>query len=214
MKKVFAVVCSIVLLFSVVGMTACSGEKKGNALTATDETGENAYLQSTSDGSLPEPDVFSTQEPVTMAPGKDYVDGTESFTLSADKTTAAPGETVTLTLHAENCKNVACFDIRFSASEGLTDVSAKEKESGEFITTVSEIKGGVQYSAIVATTSNIDSLDMLTISYKVAADAAPGDVLTVSAEFSQYLVGTDESGDNVADATGLIEVAPVTITVA
>ena len=45
------------------------------------------------------------------------------FSLTADKDAVAPGDTVTVTLRAENCENVACFDVEMTSSENasLTD---------------------------------------------------------------------------------------------
>lgn len=204
MKKVLSIALVFVMLFSLLGMVACSGGKSGR--DADNPTTEVASVPG-------ETEETGTPEPNTYEPGDSYVGGEESFTLSADKSVVAPGDTVTVTLHAQNCKNVACFDLLISADAALTEGLGEELESGKFITSVIDTPNGIQFSAIVATTSNIDSLDMMTITYKVAADAAPGDTLSVNAAFSQYLVGTDESGENVADATGLVSVAPLTLTV-
>ena len=208
MKKFLSVTIAVLMAVSLLGMAACKGDNGGNNQTET-TTDENGSVTS-----QPETGTGTTAfEPVTMEPGDKYVGGWESFTLTADKTTVSPGDTVTVTLHAENCKNVACFDVLITASDALTDAAGKEKDPGEFITTVNHLTDGIQFSAIIATTGSIDALDMMTVTYTVSPDAVPGDRLTVEAEFTQYLVGTDESGDDVADATSLISVEPLTLTV-
>lgn len=177
MKKLIALVSVILLLFSLMGMAACSGSKNAD-------------------------------------PNAQYLDGKESFSLTADKETVAPGDTVTVTFHAENCKNVACFDVILKTPDNVSMTGCKEKESGDFITSALESGNDVVFSAIIATTGNIDSMDMMTATFTVSGSAVSGDTVTFKAEFSSYLVGTDESGDETADATALVSVIPVTVTVA
>ena len=207
MKKTLSALTAFLMTIALFGMTACQGGKNGDGDTTASSPDTSAADVSQTQT---EP---SFQEPVTLEPGDEYVGGWETFTLTADKTTVAPGDTVTVTFHAENCKNVACFDVLFTASEALTDAAGKEKDPGEFITTVNYPSGAVQFSAIVATTSTIEAQDLLTLTYTVSPDAVPGDKLTVQGEFTQYLVGTDESGDQVADAGSLVSVEPLTLTV-
>ena len=206
MKKTISVMLAVLMMIPLLVTTACRGGEYGanDPSVSPDES---------TSGIAPTTPADTSTEPVTLEPGDDYVGGWERFTLTADKTSVAPGDTVTVTLRADNCKNIACFDLLITASEALTYVSGKEQNAGDFITTVSELADGVQFSAIVATTSSIDSLDMLTLTYTVSPDAVPGDTLSVQGEFTQYLVGTDESGDYVADATSLISVEPLTLTV-
>ena len=163
--------------------------------------------------------LFSLMGSAACSGGKDadptarYLGGKESFSLTADKETVAPGETVTVTFHAENCKNAACFDVLLITPDNAALTGCKEKESGDFITSALESDGDVVFSAIIATTGNIDSMDMMTATFTVSENAAPGDTVAFRAEFSSYLVGTDESGDENADATALVAVVPVTVTV-
>ena len=85
---------------------------------------------------------------------------------------------------------------------------------GELITTLSETTDGVVFSGIVATTSDIAAADLATFTYTVSADAAAGDTITLKAVSSQFLIGTDDSGDTTADVTDSIVIAPLTIPVA
>ena len=206
LKKTLSAAIAVVMIMAIPGMTACKGGGNGTYKAET-TTDENGSVITTAQADT------SSYEPVTLEPGDKYLGGEENFSLSADKTAVSPGDTVTVTLHAENCKNVACFDLLINASAALTGAAGEEKDVGDLITTVSNTTDGILFSAIVATTISIDSLDMLTITYTVAEDAVPGDKLTVEAEFSQYLIGTDESGDQVADGTALISVEPLTLTV-
>ena len=208
MKKTFAAVTVILMLFSLLGMSSCGGKENGGVYEMRVTPEEASSVVPPSENSV------TTTEPVTFEPGDRYVGGEESFFLTADKTVVSPGDTVTVTLHAENCKNVACFDVLVSSSGALEQTESREKDHGDFIVTVSETAVGIQYSAIVATTADIGSLELLTVTYTVSSAAASGDELTVRADFSQYLVGTDESGDTVADATSLISVEPLTLTLA
>lgn len=214
MKKLISVTLCLLMLCSAVSLAAC-GKNDGNyAMSVT--PGDAATLPATPGEADTQPTVTQpavTLPPVTFEPADDYIDGSERFTLTTDQTTVAPGETFTVTFRAENCKNVACFDVLLTASANCTVADAQEKEKGEFITTVSRENGGVHYSGIVATTTSFDGLDLLTVTYKVSADAAPGDKITVEGSFPQFLVGTDESGDQTADATDLFAVEPLTLTV-
>lgn len=147
-------------------------------------------------------------------PAARYLGGSESFTLTADKETVSPGDTVTVTLRADNCKNVACFDVRLFPSDNAVLTSSREKPVGDFIVTLTEADGGAVLSAIIATTGDIDGQDLMTATFTVAENAVPGDTVTFRAEFSEYLVGTDASGDETADATALVSAEPLTVTVA
>ncbi len=202
MKKLISVTLSLLMLCSVVCLGACA--KQGGL--AQDATPGDAGSQSAGADAV-------TQQPVTFIPADDFVNGNERFLLTSDKTTVAPGDTFTVTFRAENCTNVACFDVLVNVSGNCKVKEAKEKDKGEFITTVSEQDGSVHFSGIVATTTSFDALDLLTVTYTVSADAAPGDKITVEGKFPQFLLGTDESGDQTANATDLYKVEPLTLTV-
>jgi hypothetical protein len=204
MKKMISISMCLLMLCSVLCLGACGGGKGDSAAFSVTPGEAESVTGAPAD---------VTTQPFTMEPADNYMGGTERFTLTSDQTTVAPGGSFTVTLHAENGKNVACFDVMLSVSGNCQISSAKEKDRGDFITTVSEEEKGVHYSAIVATTSSFDALDLLTVTYTVPADAAAGDTITVEGVFPQFLVGTDESGDRTADATNLVSIEPLTLTV-
>ena len=135
------------------------------------------------------------------------------FTLSADQTSLAPGDTFTVTLNGAGWKNVACFDVLLSASDNLSVVSCKEKNAGEFISTVSEVADGVKMGGYVMYTCDIGNMDLLTVTYRVSSDAKTGDAVKVQAKFTQFLVGTDASGDETEEMKSDVAVEPLVLSI-
>ena len=211
-KRAVSLTLCLLLLASVTAFSACSGKEGGPSQSKTTPT--DLPSDATTPDGLPSDATAPDWSAETTVPADVYLGGGERFTLLSEQSTVAPGGEFTVTLRAESCKNVACFDVLISASPNAAASSFQEKESGEFITSAIQLSDGVNFTAIVASTSTIDALDMVTVSYTVSADAKPGDTITVTGEFTQYLVGTDESGDMTADATELVSVEPLTLTVA
>ena len=144
--------------------------------------------------------------------GKNTAAPIKGLSLTADQTSVASGKTVTVTLHAEDLEKVACFDVYVTWSDNAVLGEYKEGDVGELITTLSETEdGGLLFSGIVATTTDIASNDLATITFTVPENASSGDTVTIKAVSSQFLVGTDESGDTTEDVTDRIEIAPLTI---
>ena len=136
-----------------------------------------------------------------------------SFSLSADQTALSPGDSFTVTLNGAGWKNVACFDVLLSGSDNLSVVSCREKDVGEFISTVSQVEEGVKMGAYVMYTYDIENMDLMTVTYRIADDAKTGDKIKVQANFTQLLVGTDPSGDETVEKKGEVSVAPLVLTI-
>lgn len=212
MKKTVSLLLSLLMLCSFLSMAACKGKDDGTKDAAVTPADADELLSMITD-------EMTTGDPaqtamITGTDAKAYLGGEERFFLTADQETVAPGGTFTVTFHAEHCVNVACFDLLVAAPEGCAVADCAEKEIGDFIMTVSQVTGGVNGTAIVATAADIDALEMMTVTYTVPQTAVSGDKITVEAAFTQFLVGTDGTGDRVADATPFMEVQPVTLTVA
>ena len=140
-------------------------------------------------------------------------DAEKGFTLSADQTALSPGDTFTVTLKGAGWKNVACFDVLLSASDNLSVVSYKEKDVGDFTTTVSQLEEGVKMGAYVMYTYDIEDMELLTVTYRIAETAKTGDKAEIQAQFTQFLVGTDPSGDKTEEQKGDISVAPLILSI-
>ncbi len=212
MKKTFSLILCLLMLCSLSGMAACKKNNDGKSDAAVTPADADELLSMITD-------EMTTGDPAqtAMITGTDaeaYLGGEERFFLTADQETVAPGGTFTVTFRAEHCVNVACFDLLVATPEGCAVADCAEKEIGDFIMTVSQVTGGVNGTAIVATAADIDALEMMTVTFTVPQTAVSGDKITVEAAFTQFLVGTDGTGDRVADATAFMEVQPVTLTVA
>ena len=188
-KKVFCVLLAAALLSAAACLSSCSKSKP------TSPTDASSAVSPTDD---------VTEDPANYE---------QLISLTADRTSAAPGESVTVTLHVQGYKNVACFDVRMITPDNAALTEYREKDVGELITTLTETGNDVIFSGIVATTTNIANSDMAAFTYVVSENAKSGDTVTVKAESSQFLIGTDESGDKTQDLTDTIEIAPLTIQV-
>ena len=197
-KKVLCVLLSAVLLAAAACLSSCN--KDGSA-TATDARSSNSAK---SDKKKNNDEADTPMDPSEYG---------EHITLTADNTSPAPGDTVTVTLHMEGIANIASFDVLLTSSDNAYVQSFVEKDVGEFYTSLAEVDGGVNFGAYVAETYTVEALDMVTVSYTVADDAKPGDELKFEAKFSLFDIGKTPEGEKTERFEDQFTVAPLILTV-
>lgn len=196
-KKVLCVLLAAVLLAAAACLSSCN--KNGSA-TSTDASAGTAKSDNKKNKDEADAPVYPSEYG-------------EHITLSADNTSPAPGDTVTVTLHMEGIANIASFDVLLTSSDNAYVQSFVEKDVGEFYTNLAEVDGGVNFGAYVAETYSVEALDMVTVSYTVADDAKPGDQLKFEAKFSLFDIGKTPEGEETERFEDQFTVAPLILTV-
>ena len=120
------------------------------------------------------------------------------FTLTADRTTCAPGDEVTLTVTLNDMENVACFDLKVKYDPNqLTLKHAEDGSFGDFLIMSNPRTDYVDYYGMSATTYDFTSETIGVLVFTVN-EGASGEI-TVQAESSMFDIGTDDSGDELTD---------------
>ncbi len=135
----------------------------------------------------------TTATPVpTAAPKVTIKDGEYVVSLSADKTTVKPGDTITVTLNLKNCKNVKSFGFLVRAQGSLTAATSKKNLSAEDMSM--EINTSAEEGTLIGgyfkDNYSFDNYDLCTITYNVSKDAVKGETLVLSATPDSMKVGT------------------------
>lgn len=185
------------------GKTEADTTKESGASAAT----TNAAGEKTSSAQVP-----ATSPEETVAAGE-YV-----VTLKADKTEVSVGDTLTVTYHLKNCRNVACASFIVEADKGVSikDYKSKryENEDGDFFDLYSNSTDeGVLFGGMITTTCDFEDADLFTVTYQVDASAKKGTKLVFRVDPTTFLVGTDDSGKTTKDICAALEKASVTVTV-
>ena len=170
-----------------------------------------------------EPTTAKKTEPTTAAPIAGATPATSVnpgefvLSLSADKTTVKPGDTVTVTVNLNNCKSIKSFGLFIMAQGSVEAVNSRKKANIEDLTTEINTKGtndygedGVLIGGYFKETGNLDNCDLYTIQYKVSDSAVSGETLLLSIE-SDLMVSATSSGD--VDYASAIKPSPLYITV-
>ena len=140
------------------------------------------------------------------------------LTLTADKTEVKAGDTLTLTYHLKNCRNVASIGLTVEADK---KVSVTDYKSGKFFNADDErfdiysndTPEGVLFSGMITTTCDFLDDDLLTVTYLVGDQVKKGDKLTFRVVPTNFLVGDDSDGKHTTEYRAVLEKASVTVTV-
>ena len=123
-----------------------------------------------------------------------------SYFISAvcDNTVVSAGDEIEVKIHIEDIPFTACFDIYVAADEQLEYKSSKVAASDAILASNMDTdSGNVIIRGMVASTVDIFDENICTVKYKVSEDAVSGSKLNVNLQVPLYLVGVDESGDDV-----------------
>lgn len=146
-------------------------------------------------------------------------DGKNVVTLTADKTTVRPGDTVTLTLHLKDCPKVACFNFSIRcmgpASVAGNRFNKFSNKNGDAFTINSNAKDKeLLLGGMISTTCDFLDDDLCTVTYRVSADAEPGEELIFAALTTQFMTSETEDGRILTDYSEEINAVMLRITVA
>ena len=170
------------------------------------------------DGTEPSSEAGSTENP-TAEPGTElsneellsqiYAD-TETFPyvyLASDVTELKPGDTVDINVKIADAENVGAYQLLLTFDEAVFSFEKyKEGAVEDLIISSDQLNNQVQTYGITVETVDLYDDTVLTVTLKVADGAAPGDT-AVTAEISQFIVGTDDSGDVTADLAAVKEMS-------
>ena len=117
--------------------------------------------------------------------------------LSSDVTEVAAGEEFIITGTVKKSELFAAGDLTFSFDKKqMTAEFVEENEQGMYSFS-NETGSGYQYSAYVASTVNLENAMLFTV-YCVADESCKsGDEIEITLSCDEWLVGTDEKGDDV-----------------
>ena len=158
-----------------------------------------------------------TDEPTTAA-ALTVKSGEYVLTVVPDKTEVKAGDTVVLTYHLKNCKNVACCSFTVEADKRLSVTNYKSKrytndDDENFDIYSNDTDKGVLFSGMIATTCDFMDADLFTVSYLVGDQVKKGDKLVFRVVPTTFLVGDDSSGKNTRDYAGVLSKATAEVTV-
>ena len=116
------------------------------------------------------------------------------------------GDTFSVSVTLQDAQNVAAFDFELHYDEKVLTVEKTEGYDNPNVIMLEnagqekakEVKGTILFSGITATTVDMSGDKLFTVTFSVnkGASAGPSDVKLVC---TQFLVGTDETGDETAD---------------
>gem|GEM_PF-3123822 len=211
----------------VLSFVLCACSKGSSAYEDTDAVGDGGEVSFESETyndadsyHFESPDIQSSEEgenesaETTLKPGdaeliQDIYGDSGDYpyiTLKADKESVLPGDKLNVTLAINNSENLACFDIRLTYDTSVLSLAEYEEASiDDFYFETSEVEAGILFSGFTARTSDFDGEDVITFTFDVSAEAAEG--FDINANASQFMIGTDDGGDVIADLTDVVEVS-------
>ena len=159
--------------------------------------------------------LLATAVPALAAPS----DPLCTFTIEADKTSANPGEEITLTLYLKQKSTIVGYGLFFDVQSGLTYVEDSGVVPSDLSSTMGFLPDWVPendlqltgFSASASDFSGTEKLKQISIKCTVADDAVVGSTLTVTLKDIEVGGGSTLDYDMLTDEQ--IGVIPATITV-
>ena len=159
--------------------------------------------------------LLATAVPALAAPS----DPLCTFTVEADKTSANPGEEITITLYLQQKSTIVGYGLFFDVQSGLTYVEDSGVVPSELSSTMGFLPDWVPenslqltgFSATASDFSGTEKLKQISIKCTVADDAVVGSTLTVTLKDIEVGGGSTLDYDMLTDEQ--ISVIPATITV-
>ena len=159
--------------------------------------------------------LLATAVPALAAPS----DPLCTFTVEADKTSANPGEEITITLYLQQKSTIVGYGLFFDVQSGLTYVEDSGVVPSELSSTMGFLPDWVPenslqltgFSASASDFSGTEKLKQISIKCTVADDAVVGSTLTVTLKDIEVGGGSTLDYDMLTDEQ--ISVIPATITV-
>ena len=131
-----------------------------------------------------------------------YPEGSDlpELRMTADVSEAAPGDLITVTWSASNAENLACLQFKaFYDDKAFSLYETEEANVKDLISNSNSIEGQVVYTGVCTTTVDvIEETVLFTITLQVKDDAVAGEH-AVSCMVNQFMLGTDDRGDEIAN---------------
>lgn len=136
------------------------------------------------------------------------------LSVTADKTTVAPGDTVDVRIVFEKSHQVASFQGEMPIPANTEIVENYVDDAGEFIP-VDKIEDGViAFGGIVAKTYSPENLSFYYAQFKVSENAKSGDTIVFNVNVSTFQYCTDAEGnEDPIEIADEVLVKPLTVTV-
>ena len=146
-------------------------------------------------------------------------DGKNIMTLTADKTTVRPGDTVTLSLRLKDSPKVACFNLSVRCMGPVTVTGSRynrfnNKNGDAFSIHTNEKEQEMLLGGMISTTCDFMNADLCTVTFRVSDQAESGDVLMFAAIMTQFMISDTDDGRFPYDCSEQINPAQLQITVA
>ncbi len=134
--------------------------------------------------------------------------------LSADQTKVSAGDTVEVHVMLANSENLAAFRVDVDVDESIFEVEKTADGKVSELTMMSDYSDGLfRTYGYTATTFDVEDGDAGAMFLKIK-EGTPAGEYVLSGVIKQYLIGTDDSGDTVADLANVKDMtAELSITV-
>lgn len=174
MKKVLSVILLTLFVLSVFTLSSCKKTNADPNSVNTESYGVDVACNG--DSSLPKCRFF------------------------ADKSEAAPGDTVNVTFRMSDVKNLCCVsaDMIFD-TETVSFVKDKSFSDNDYYNMVNTTGNKVVYNGYVMTTVDFDSRDLITASFKINENAQSGSETVITLDISELLIGLEPSGSETKE---------------
>ena len=175
MKRFLLLLCCFVCVFSLLCFSSCD--------SSTQETG-------VADGT--DESISDSTENTGNSEGDEVI-----ITLTSDLTQVSPGEEFTVTCTVKESRLFAAGDLIFSFDKKLMTAEFVEENVKSMYSFSNEIASGYQYSAYVASTADMEDAVLFTVYCTADNSCKSGDEIEITLSCDEWLIGTDEKGDDV-----------------
>ena len=146
-------------------------------------------------------------------------DGKNIMTLTADKTTVRPGDTVTLSLRLKDSPKVACFNLSVRCMGPVSVTGSRynrftNKNGDAFSIHTNEKEQEMLLGGMISTTCDFMNADLCTVTFRVSDSAEHGETLMFAAIMTQFMISDTEDGRFPYDCSEQINPAQLQLTVA
>ncbi len=131
------------------------------------------------------------------------------LSVIADKTSVSAGDEITLTYTLYDADNMASLEFDTDFDSGVFSVQKKsEKSFDEYYSYTNEAPGSVLYAGFTSQTIDLNDAVVFTVVLKADDKAAAGDY-DINCKVTQFMVGTDETGNEIANVAAVKDLSSV-----
>ncbi|MCH5199179.1 MAG: hypothetical protein J1E34_09780 [Oscillospiraceae bacterium] len=176
--------------------TSLSDESGGSEADSGSTESDNDTVESSTN-----PDKELIEEIYGENPSYPYI------TLESDNSSVAPGESVNVSLKINNAQNLACFDLIINYDSSVFSLSEYEEANiSSFYFDTFDSGEDIRFSGFTSRTVDFNGETVITLTLTAKADVS-AESSVISASATQFMIGTDDSGDVIADLTVVESVA-------